>query len=237
MATIALIGGKVNREKVNNSIEKKLISFLNKENPVVLFCPYAVADYEKAIIKFHKMMEGINCTIVDLYPKDIDTFEKYLIESDILYIGGGISDNLIKIFKDNKLDLVLKKHENENKIYIGNSAGAMLFANISMGDKDMFLDNFHSYNYKMVKGLSMLNISMCPHYQNEDLMIYNDEIKKYGLLSFGIEEDTCLVIKENKYFVIKDDKRMSVYKFDPLDNYKMEPLYEGEEYEDSRIRS
>ena len=89
----------------------------------------------------------------------------------------------------------------------------------------------------MVHGLSLLNISMCPHYQNEDLIFYNDEIKDYGLLSFGIEEDCCLVVDGIKYFILKDDKQRSVYSFAPKEGYKMVPLYEGEIYENSSIRS
>lgn len=237
MATFALIGGKVNREKVNNRIEKEIINSCNKKTPIVLFCPYAVKDINKAISKFHKMMDEIDCKIIDLTWDLIDKFEEYLKLADILYIGGGVSDDLVKVFINNKLDLILRKYLDSDKIFIGSSAGAMLFTVISMGDKDMFYDNFHNYNYKMVKGLSILNISMCPHYQNEDLILYNDEIKKYGLLSFGIEEDTCLVIKENNYYVLKDDPRMSIYRFDPKKNYSMEPLYEGEIYENSCIRS
>lgn len=237
MAIYALIGGKVNREKVNNRIEASLLEKIGKEKPVVLYCPYAVKDIDKSITKFHKMMEGLSCTILDLTFENKDSFEELLKNSDMLYIGGGMSDDLIAYFKENKLDEILKKYLTDEKIIVGSSAGAMLLAKISMGDKYMYTDNFHNYNYKMVLGLGILNISMCPHYQNEDLIFYNDEIKKYGLLSFGIEEDCCLVIDKNTYYILKDDKRMSVYEFDPNESYRMKPLYEGELYENSSIRS
>lgn len=237
MAIYALIGGKVNREKVNNHIEEKLLSLTHKKTPIVLFCPFAVLDEEKSISKFHHMMEGLDCKIIDIYKKDISKFDEYLNQADILYIGGGVSDDLIRIFESYHLKEILLQYEKTNKIYAGSSAGAMLFTVISMGDKDMFVDNFHTYNYKMVHGLALLNISMCPHYQNEDLILYNDEIKKYGLLSFGIEEDTCLLIDGSSYSVIKDDLRMSLYQFHPKNDYIMKPLYEGEVYEDSSIRS
>lgn len=237
MAIYALIGGKVNREKVNNRIERVLLEKIGKESPTVLYCPYAAPDIEKSILKFHKMMEGLSCNILDLTFENKDSFEELLEKSDMLYIGGGMSDDLIAYFKENKLDEILRHHTVDNKIIVGSSAGAMLLAKISMGDKYMYQDNFHNYNYKMVEGLGILNISMCPHYQNEDLIFYNDEIKKYGLLSFGIEEDCAVVIEEDTYYILKDDKRMSVYAFSPYDSYKMKPLYEGELYEDSSIRS
>ncbi|MCR4897873.1 MAG: peptidase E, partial [Acholeplasmatales bacterium] len=64
----------------------------------------------------------------------------------------------INIFKNNNLDKILLKYINSNKIYAGSSAGAMLYTKISMGDKDMYSDNFHNYGYKMVECLNIINI-------------------------------------------------------------------------------
>ena len=235
---LVLIGGK-NKDNNLNVIEKKIFSFVKNKKPKVLFCPYATINkIESSIIKFHNLVKDIDCEIIDLTLDNINDFDKLLSESDILYIAGGVSDDLVDFFKEKHLDIILKKYLESDKILIGSSAGAMLFTNISMGDKYMFNDNFHNYNYKMVKCLNLINISICPHYQNEDLVVYNDEIRKYNLPSFGIEEDTALVIDKNNIFVLKDIKNRSVYYFDNKNNYKMIPLYEGEKYEkDSMLRS
>jgi len=235
---LVLIGGK-NKDNNLNVIEKKIFSFVKNKKPKVLFCPYATINkIESSIIKFHNLVKDMDCEIIDLTLDNINEFDKLLNESDILYIAGGVSDDLVDFFKEKHLDIILKKYLESDKILIGSSAGAMLFTNISMGDKYMFNDNFHNYNYKMVKCLNLINISICPHYQNEDLVVYNDEIRKYNLPSFGIEEDTALVIDKNNIFVLKDIKNRSVYYFDNKNNYKMIPLYEGEKYEkDSMLRS
>ena len=85
----------------------------------------------------------------------------------------------------------------------------------------------------MVECLGLLNISICPHYQNEDLIIYNDEVKKYPFDAFGIEEDCCLIIDNNNFYIVKEDKKNSVYLFDSHMNYQMIPLYEGIMYENN----
>lgn len=231
MSKFALIGGKANSSIIKNKIERYLVDLTKKDNPIVLFCPYAAKDYNKSINKFHDLMKNINATIIDLTSDNISSFDELLSKSDILYIGGGCCDDLVKFFKDNNLDKILIKHLNDNIIYAGSSAGAMLYTNISMGDKDMFSDNFHNYNYKMVKCLNLLNISICPHYQNEDLIIYNDELRKYPFDAFGIEEDCCLIIDNNNFYVVKEEKKNSVYLFDYLKDYQMIPLYEGIVYE------
>ncbi|MBR6288270.1 MAG: Type 1 glutamine amidotransferase-like domain-containing protein [Acholeplasmatales bacterium] len=229
MVRFVLIGGKGKDSNLNH-IENEIIKMTNKKNPLVLYCPYATKDIEKSINKFHNLMKNLECEIIDLTFDNINDFDSLLNKADILYVGGGVSDDLVDIFKKYNLDKVLYKYLDSNKIYAGSSAGAMLYTKVAMGDKDMFLDNFHNYNYKMVDCLGILNISICPHYQNEDLIFYNDVIKEYSLDSFGIEEDTAVIIDDNKYGCLKDDKKRSVYYFS-RDNYLMVPLYEGEYYE------
>lgn len=231
MARYVLIGGKENKDYIVNDIENHLLKMTKIDNPTVLFCPYAVKDINKAIIKFHKLMSGLKCNIIDLTMDNINDFDTLLTKANILYVGGGCDDLLVDIFKEYHLDEILINHQHDNIIYAGSSAGAMLYTKISMGDKDMFMDNYHNYNYKMVNNLGLLNISICPHYQNEDLIIYNDEVIKNKLNSFGIEESTALVIEDNKFYVIKENKRNSVYFFNKNKDYLMIPLYEGIIYE------
>ena len=233
-----LIGGKANKQLLTNNIENEIIKLTKKEKPTILYVGYAATNLEKSNNKFRDLMKNLNCEILFMDYNDINSFEILLNKSDILYIGGGVSDDLIEFFKANKLDVILKNHINDNKIFAGSSAGAMLYTKASMGDKYMFLDNFHNYNYKMVNCLNILNITICPHYQNEDLIIYNDELKKYDCDAFGIEEDSALVIDGNKFYCLKEENRVSVYYFKKDENYRMISLKKGEIYEkDSGFRS
>ncbi len=237
MVTFCLIGGKINKEELSNRIENHLLELSNKSKPKVLYFPFAAKNYKKSNDRFMKLMNNLNA---DIYYMDLDSlnhFDKLLNEADILNIGGGVSDDLISLFKEKELDKILYKYLNTNKIYAGSSAGAMLYCKACMGDKDMYTDNFHNYNYKMVMGLGILNLSICPHYQNEDLIIYNDEIKKYDYDAFGIEEDSAVIIKDNHFYIIKEEKKMSVYYFNKND-YIMNDLKEGIIYEkDGGFRS
>ena len=233
-----LIGGKANKEILTNNIEQEIIKLSKKEKPTILYVGYAAANLEKSNNKFSNLMKNLNCEILFMDYNNINSFEILLNKSDILYIGGGVSDDLIEFFKKNGLDIILRNHINDDKIFAGSSAGAMLYTLAAMGDKYMFLDNFHNYNYKMVDCLNILNITICPHYQNEDLIIYNDELKKYNCDGFGIEEDAALVIDGNKFYCLKEENKVSVYYFKRDENYKMISLKKGEIYEkDSGFRS
>ena len=226
----ALIGGKSKDSKLN-IIEKYIFSLTKKEKPNILFSPIASKENDKSIKNFKELIKDIDCNLKTFTENDIKDFDELLKWADVLYVGGGNSNYLVDVFKNNNLDKILVKYLNSNKIYAGSSAGAMLYTYYSMGDRDMFSDNFHNYNYKMVECLNLINISICPHYQNEDLIIYNDEIKNYNVKSFGIEEDTCLIYDNDKFYVIKDKNNMSLYYFDNNKNYLMIPLRKGEIYE------
>lgn len=223
-----LIGGK-SKDDPQTIIEEDVIKLTNKNKPKLLFIPFAATDIDKSITKFHNLVKALPLEITYLNYDNFNDFEKLINENDIIYVGGGISNHLNQFFKDNKLDIILKKYLDSDKIYVGLSAGAMMVTKIAMGDKDLYVDNFHNYGYKMVECINILNISICPHYQNEDLIIYNDEAKKIKLDSFGIEEDTALVIDNEKYYVLKDNKRASLYHIDK--DGLLRPLYEGITYE------
>ena len=107
MAIYALMGGKVNRDKLRNQIEARLLKMTSSACPRVLFCPFAVKDEQKAYLKFEAMMKGLNCSLNVIYKDDIKDFEKALLDTDILYVGGGVSDDLIAIFKEFHLDDIL----------------------------------------------------------------------------------------------------------------------------------
>jgi peptidase E len=237
MIKFVLIGGKKNKEILTNNIEKYIINLSGKNNPKILFCPYATSDYKKTNLKFKNLINNLSADVYYMDENDINNFDKLLNEADILYVSGGNCNRLVDIFINNGLDRILLKYINSNKIYAGSSAGAMLYTNISMGDKDMYSDNYHNYGYKMVKCLNIINISICPHYQNEDLICYNDEIKNYNLVSFGIEEDSAIVIDGKMFYSIKEESTSMAFYFNNKD-YKMTYLKEKKIYEeDFCIRS
>ena len=108
---------------------------------------------------------------------------------------------------------------------MGVSAGAMLFTKYAMGDEYIYTNNYHIYNYQMVKCLGLLNMIICPHYDHDGLDCFNSEVKLYNINAYALEDDTAIVVDE-AIKVFKMDKRKSVYLFDKDKDYQMIPLYE-----------
>lgn len=231
MVKFALIGGRTNSNTNICLLEESLIKQSKKEKPNVLFCPYATKDYNITNNKFMELVKNLNINLYLMTDNDYLSFDTLLKNADILYISGGCVNDLVAIFNKYNYKDILLKYLNDDKIYAGISAGAMLYTKYSMGDRDVYIDKLHRYNFKMVNCLNILNISICPHYQDEDLICYNDEVKNLDYVAFGIENDTMLIIDNNEYYIIKEDKKRSVYYFS-LDK-KMISLHEGVKYEEA----
>ncbi|MBO5711439.1 MAG: Type 1 glutamine amidotransferase-like domain-containing protein [Acholeplasmatales bacterium] len=230
MAIFCLIGGKSNLEIKNNKIEQHAFMLTNKAKPKVLFCPYAVDDHAKSNNKFIELTKNLDIELYCMTDKDYDNFDELMAWCDCLYIGGGKSDDLVNVFITKGYDKTLIKYLNTDKVYAGLSAGAMLYVRYAMGDKYAYYDNFVISNYKMVKCLGLLDLTICPHYQSEGLIVYNDEVKNYPYSGIALEDDTCVIIKDDCYYVLKENNKHSVYLFDKNNNFKMIPLYENNIY-------
>lgn len=222
MQHIILIGGH-EAEIKNKKIEDYIISLY--DNPKILFFPTASKDSIKSIESFKILMRGYNVKIKNalLLSENLNEINDDIEWADILYFGGGNTDVLVSKIKELGLDETLK---NTTKTLVGISAGAIMLSRAGMGDSYSYQDNYHTYNYKMVEGLGILDITMCPHFQKEDLIIYNDEVLKYECNSYAIENECAIDFCAGREIIIKANKKNSVYKFIKKDGYIMKPLYE-----------
>ena len=227
MVDYFLIGGKDDDLK-SDYLENVLVTLTKKINPTILFFPTASLDSASSIDHFFKTFKNIlvNIKVVSLFSNkySFDQLDDLFNLADVIYFGGGNTNKLREKLIENRIDELLFKYRDSNKIYAGISAGAIIYTHEGMGDSYSYLNGLDTVNYKMVKGLDLLNIKICPHYQKKDLYVFNDETKDTKL-SIALEDDTAVLISDNKIKeVYKANPRHSVYKF----NYGfLSPLYES----------
>jgi dipeptidase E len=217
-----LIGGKDDDLK-SNLIETELLKLTNKYCPKMLYFATAMKDNQRSINHFISTFDKLNVkiTIAKLNEIIFEELNNLFNESDIIYIGGGNTDYLRNEFIKYNVDKLLMKYHNTDKIFAGISAGAILYTNSGMGDSYSYQSGGNIYNFKMVDGLNLINLKFCPHYQKDDLYIFND-IGLSSKLALALEDDTAVVIDKNILKVYKANKKHSVYLF--KDN-KMTPIY------------
>lgn len=159
---IALGGGGFSMEPDNPLLDLYILAQTKKQNPKVCFVPTASGDSENYISRFYKSFESHNCvpSHLSLFSPPSRDLEDYVMDKDVIYVGGGNTKNLITLWKDWSLDVILKKAWQEGIVMAGISAGSICW--FEAGVTDSFGEGLEP-----LKSLGFLKGSNCPHYDGE----------------------------------------------------------------------
>ena len=234
MGTFYAIGGGNFEKETNLLIDKKIISDTGKVNPKLLYIPAASNDRIDAIITVRKYFEKLGCIVDVLYINEMLKAKEKFVENDILYFGGGMTKRLVDIaIKYNLKELIVEAYRS-GKIIAGISAGAIMLFDYGYGDQFAYAYHGEVKGYRYVEGLGILKGIFVPHYQSVGLLAFHDEVSRYSLDSFALEDMTALKITDNGYQIIKE-KNMGI-KFDSKQNYLLIPLKKDYLYEEKIIK-
>ncbi|MGA9225178.1 MAG: Type 1 glutamine amidotransferase-like domain-containing protein [Mesobacillus sp.] len=159
---IALGGGGFSMEPDNPLLDLYILAQTKKQNPKVCFVPTASGDSENYISRFYKSFESHNCvpSHLSLFSPPSRDLEDYVMDKDVIYVGGGNTKNLIALWKDWSLDAILKKAWQDGIVMAGISAGSICW--FEAGVTDSFGEGLEP-----LKSLGFLKGSNCPHYDGE----------------------------------------------------------------------
>lgn len=149
-------------EPENLAIDRYILSLVESNSPKACFIPTASADSEDYTNRFHEAYARLGCTTSHLslyWPHRLD-FDDFMMEQDVIYVGGGNTRNLVVLWRDWGLDKAIRKAYENGTVLAGVSAGGNCwfeeFSTDSMGPLAPW------------KGLGWLKGSFCPHYDGEE---------------------------------------------------------------------
>ncbi len=90
------------------------------------------------------------------------SLESFVMEQDIIHVGGGNTKNLLCLWKEWELDKIIRKAYNSGTVLSGMSAGMICW--FEQGITDSFGENLTSLDC-----LGFLTGSACPHFDGEAL--------------------------------------------------------------------
>ena len=230
---IYAIGGANYGKNESLIIDLDIKKEINKPNPKVLYIGAALNDDENQINTFKEYYEKIGFEVEVLYSynknlKEEEIVEKFL-RADLIYLGGGMCSLLfsfaVKYNLHNHLNFALEN----GKIIAGVSAGAILLFEYGYGDKDAYYNNLESRNHKIVEGLGLFKGIFCPHYQNNGLEAFHDEVKNFKCNGFALENGAALKISKSNFKIVKS-KNSNAFMFDYSLNHQLCYLKSNEEY-------
>jgi len=220
MKIVAIGGGEIGRPGYpveTTKIDKEIIALTGKKNPRLLFIPTASSDSESyfEIVKKH-FGKKLGCRTDVLYlinkklPKE--QIKEKVFNSDIIYVGGGNTAKLMKVWRKTGLNKILKKASERGIVFSGVSAGAICWCRYGISDSKRF-KNPNAPLFR-VSGLGFINILYCPHYDTEPHRKagLKDMMKKTYGVAIAIDNCCALEVIDNKYKVISSKKDVNVYR-------------------------
>lgn len=220
--------GKNNTENELEIIDKIIVKSTNKENPNFLFVGLASSFADSYYDVMKKNYKSLGCETVYLKKSNLknnpDIVKDKFDNADIIYFGGGDTVKLMDSIKEYNLEPLINDAVKRNTILVGISAGAIMFC--KEGLSDYLITQEKSDKYAFTDGLSLVDISLCPHGEDLKRLVDLNEIS-HNKKVLIIESNACLEI---------DGYKCHSYSVDNLAEVILR-TYEEEEYHDKIIKT
>lgn len=159
---IAMGGGGFSMEPDNPLLDQYVLRQSPHSRPKVCFVPTASGDSEDYIERFYTAFRQHDCvpSHLSLFRPPTEDLESFVLEKDIIYVGGGNTKNLVALWRDWGLDRIMRSAWERGIVLAGISAGSICWFEQAITD---------SYGTRLhaLSCLGFLPGSNCPHYDGE----------------------------------------------------------------------
>jgi len=210
MGKIVAIGGGEIKTHETLAIDKEIIKLSGKKRPSVLFIPTASSDsaeYINTFIDYYGKYLGCKVDILKLIKRNISAEEikNKIMTSDIVYVGGGNTLMMMKLWRKLGVDSILKKAYKSGIVLCGISAGAICWFRFGNSDSRRFTNP--SAPLIRVRGLGIVNGLLCPHYHSKKYSkdraeTLKEMMKRTAGKALAIDDFCAVSIVDNTYKVI-----------------------------------
>ena len=212
-ALVCIGGGDVPRYKngvllsyETKEIDEEIVKLTNKDRPKFLFISIASSHPEEYFEGIKKVYEKLGCIVSHLnINKSYEEIEKDILDTDIIYIGGGNTKYLINQLKEKGLDKLFNKAYNTGIVCSGLSAGSYCW---------------FKYNYDFIEGMNVINAVNCVHYDEKDEIAKNklyEVVKENNIVGYAIDNQVALEFINDRVNVIKSNPKRNAYKITCVD--------------------
>jgi dipeptidase E len=212
MGKIVAIGGGEIRDLDTLLLDKEIVRLTGKKHPRALFIPTASGDSEGYWLAFQKVYgDMLGCTTEVLFllrqnqkKKDI---EKKILEADLIYVGGGNTLKMLKLWRKTGVDELLIRAYRRGTVLSGLSAGAICWFRYGCSDSRRF-SNPTNNSYMRVSGLDLVNLTISPHHIRE---VGRDNglaklMQRTSGVAIALDDNCAIEIIDGKYRIISARK-------------------------------
>ena len=189
MRQIIASGGTQWEDPRSIAITRYIITQLGKPNPRICHLATASGDAESSILTFYKVFSQVDCrpSYLSLFNPHTNDIPGYLLEQDMIFVGGGSTRSMLAVWREFGLDQILREVWDRNIMLAGVSAGAMCWF-------EQGLTEALPGQYDVLNGLGFLKGSFCPHYNTPARReSYKNKITSGEILpGYGVEDGPAL---------------------------------------------
>ena len=149
-------------EPENPLLDQYIIKQARQTRPSVCFLPHATDDAVRQTFRFFKAFTKLDVkpTSLSLFNPETADLESFLMEQDVIYVGGGNTKSMIALWRAWNMDNFLHKAYENGTVLAGLSAGANCWF------EECSTDSIPG-EYSVLPCLGILRGSFCPHYDGE----------------------------------------------------------------------
>ncbi len=214
---IVAIGGGEISERTTAAIDERIIELTAKTKPKALFIPTASNDapgYIETFEAYYGRHFGCQTHILKLVenPPAFEEMAATVLNSDLIYVGGGNTYRMMKLWRRLGLDNVLTQAASRGIILSGLSAGAICWFRYGHSDSRSFSNN-PNWDYIRVRGLEYINAVFCPHYHVEKREnSLSEMIAKRGGIGIACDNNAAIEIIGEYYRILTSTSDGKAYK-------------------------
>jgi dipeptidase E len=233
---IVAIGGGDLKTLETAEIDRRIIELTGKARPKALFIPTATGDdagyvdvFENSYGK-HYGCQTSHLNLIQNRP-NFKEMSGLVLDSDLIYVGGGNTYRMMKIWRRLRLDEVLREAASRGIVLSGLSAGAICWFRYGHSDSRSFSGN-PEWDYIRVSGLGLINLLYCPHYHGEKRETsLLQMIAKRGGIGIACDNNAAIEIVGDSYRVLTSAEDAKAYRlFTRRGQAVIEELRRGNEY-------
>jgi len=204
---IVAIGGGELKDLETLKIDARIVELTGKTKPKALFIPTASGEPDGYFESFKSVYEtrlGCKTSVLKIIRDKLTTkeIEEQVLQSDLLYVGGGNTLKMMQIWRHVKLLEILNKAAQHNIVLSGLSAGAICW--FRYGSSDSRKDTPSHNPLIRIKGLGLINATFSPHHIREKHRDKGLATIMQRTPGVGIAMDDCAAIEilNNEFRII-----------------------------------
>jgi dipeptidase E len=163
---VAMGGGGFSMEPDNPLLDDHILDLARttrgRERPRVCFLATASGDTPGYIADFYAAMaRRSEASHLSLVVRTVDDIERHLLDQDVIYVGGGNTENMLAVWRVHGVDRALRAAWESGVVLAGLSAGSLCWFETGT------TDSYGAGLAPLSSGLGFLPGSHAPHYDGE----------------------------------------------------------------------